>query len=348
VALETLKEAGLRPRWDLEPHSAHPLEDSTPTRDDLGIQTNPRSRRLHEWVKDWSGRLRDILVMTYELEGFTDRLFTHLPWSLANIVLTVGGQQMASAFSGLASVMMREMLTMVDLGALLADPVFYGIGVPRGDGKLVVVIPGLLGNDLYLQPLRRWLGCVGYSPVRSTLDFNAGCMQRLRGQIHQQIMRRMEVDPRPIALIGHSRGGVMAWALASQLQENVSHLVLLGSPVASFRASVASGNPYAPAGAVGRILMRISEQLREILDPDCNYPNCGCALVNDVMGHLSARTAILSIHGSEDLVVEETAQSISDGQNVLVNASHVGLVYNAQVYRALGDFLARRATSQAC
>ena len=254
---------------------------------------------------------------------------------------------MTNAFSGLSSVMIREMLTMVDLGALLADPVFYGIGVPRGDGKLVVVIPGLLGNDLYLQPLRRWLGCVGYSPVRSTLAFNAGCMQRLREQIHQEIMRRMEVDPRPIALIGHSRGGVMAWALASQLQENVSHLVLLGSPVASFRASVASGNPYAPAGIVARMLMRISEGLREILDPDCNYPNCGCALVNDVMNHLSARTAVLSIHGSEDLVVGEAAQSTSDGQNVLVNASHVGLVYNAQVYRALGRFLASRTTEQA-
>jgi triacylglycerol lipase len=255
---------------------------------------------------------------------------------------------MANAFSELSSVMMREMLTMVDLGALLADPVFYGIGVPRGDGMPVVVIPGLFGNDLYLQPLRRWLGCVGYSPVCSTLEFNAGCMQRLREQIHQQIMRRMEGNPRPIALIGHSRGGVIAWALASQLQENVSHLVLLGSPVASFRASVASGNPYAPAGTVGRMLMRISEELREILDPDCNYPNCGCALVNDVRSHLNARTAILSIHGSDDLVVRETAQSISDGQNVLVKASHVGLVYNAQVYRALGRFLARRATSQAC
>jgi triacylglycerol lipase len=247
---------------------------------------------------------------------------------------------MTNAFSGLSSVMMREMLTMVDLGTLLADPVFYGAGVPRGDGKLVVAIPGLLGNDLYLEPLRRWLGCNGYSPVRSTLVFNAGCMQRLREQIHREIVRRLEVDPRPVALIGHSRGGVLAWALASQFQEKVSHLVLLGSPVASFRTSVASGNPFAPAGTVGRLLMRISEGLREVLDPDCNYPDCGCALVNDVVSDLNPRTAILSIRGSQDLVVRERAQAISGGQNVLVNASHVGLVYNAQVYRALGRFLA--------
>jgi L-amino acid N-acyltransferase YncA len=28
---------------------------------------------LHEWVQDRSGRLRDILVITYELDGFTDQ-----------------------------------------------------------------------------------------------------------------------------------------------------------------------------------------------------------------------------------------------------------------------------------
>lgn len=28
---------------------------------------------LHEWVQDRAGRLRDILVLTYELEGFTDQ-----------------------------------------------------------------------------------------------------------------------------------------------------------------------------------------------------------------------------------------------------------------------------------
>jgi pimeloyl-ACP methyl ester carboxylesterase len=250
---------------------------------------------------------------------------------------------MVNAVGELSSVMIREMLTMADLGALLVDPVFYGVGVPRGDGRPVVVIPGLLGNDLYLQPLRQWLGCVGYSPVRSTVAFNAGCLQRLREQIAEEIASRTKKDPARIALIGHSRGGVLAWALASQMQEKVSHLVLLGSPVATFRASVASGNPYAPAGTVGRMLMRISEQLRELLDPDCEYPTCGCAMVRDFASPLSARTAVLSIHGSEDLVVRETAQSVDHGQSVRLHASHVGLVYSAQVYRTLGSFLARSA-----
>jgi len=42
-----------------------------------------------------------------------------------------------------------------ELAALHASPVFWGRGVPRGDGRLVVAVPGLFGNDVYLRPLRR-------------------------------------------------------------------------------------------------------------------------------------------------------------------------------------------------
>jgi pimeloyl-ACP methyl ester carboxylesterase len=248
---------------------------------------------------------------------------------------------MANALNGMSSMMIREMLTMVDVGALLSDPCFYGYGVPRGDGRLVAVLPGLLGNDVYLQLLRQWLRNVGYSPVRSTLDFNAGCLQRLREQVYGEIVRRLNGSDKRIALIGHSRGGVMAWAIASRLQEKVSHVVLLGSPIATFRMSVASGDPGAPAGPIGRMMMRISDELRQLLDPDCSYPNCGCPLVGDVMKPLSPSTLVLSIHGRQDLLVGQLAQTTNDGENMYVNASHVGLVYNSDVYRAIGRFLTR-------
>jgi hypothetical protein len=74
-----------------------------------------------------------------------------------------------------------------ELGKLLIDPVFYGAEVARGDGRLVVVIPGLFGGDLYLEPLRVWLRRIGYTPIRSSLNVNAGCPMRLRDQIQRQI-----------------------------------------------------------------------------------------------------------------------------------------------------------------
>ena len=41
--------------------------------------------------------------------------------------------------------MIREI---AQFGRFLVDPVFHGTGVPRGDGRPVVVIPGLFGGDL--------------------------------------------------------------------------------------------------------------------------------------------------------------------------------------------------------
>ena len=41
----------------------------------------------------------------------------------------------------------REGLAGLDWLALRASPVFYGCGVPRGDGSAAVLVPGFLGTD---------------------------------------------------------------------------------------------------------------------------------------------------------------------------------------------------------
>ena len=75
--------------------------------------------------------------------------------------------------------MLDEAAALREYWALRLDPVYRGRGVPRGDGKPVLVLPGLFGNDFYLTPIRAWLGRIGYTPRVSTLAINAGCPERL-------------------------------------------------------------------------------------------------------------------------------------------------------------------------
>jgi len=49
--------------------------------------------------------------------------------------------------------MLPEALFGVEILLLRATPAYYGLGVPRGDGSGVVVIPGFLGSDLYLMEM---------------------------------------------------------------------------------------------------------------------------------------------------------------------------------------------------
>src|SRR5207302_6989900 len=71
--------------------------------------------------------------------------------------------------------MWQEALFGVEVLLLHATPVYYGLGVPRGDGSGVVVIPGFLGTDLYLMELHAWLKRIGYQPFFSGIGLNAEC-----------------------------------------------------------------------------------------------------------------------------------------------------------------------------
>jgi triacylglycerol lipase len=250
--------------------------------------------------------------------------------------------KMSKPNDGVMEVMMRELELWVDVGALLIDPVFYGLRVPRGDGKLVVVIPGFMGNDFYLLPMLNWLSRIGYTAVPSSLNISAGCMQRSCDEVRAQIERHSRSGQRSVALIGHSRGGAVAWALATQMPERVSHLVLLGAGFPGLQRSVEDGTRDIGLGELTRMLMRANKLSRRMLDPNCGFPSCQCAFTNYAERPLGQATELISIYGSNDLVIPEGAK-MDEGEIVHVPTTHVGLAFHPEVYRILGRFLARKS-----
>jgi triacylglycerol lipase len=230
-----------------------------------------------------------------------------------------------------------EPLALAEFVQLLADPIYYGFGVPRGDGRPVVVLPGLFGNDWYLQPLHLWLARIGYRPVRSSLAVNAGCPERLSRRVERQTDMRLQTQSGPVVLIGHSRGGVLARAIAARLGNEVSHLILLGSPVGAIEKSpswrTANRNPANSSVA------EASNRARSLLDPDCNVPYCGCPFPVDLRSLLSQQTKVVSIYSSNDPVVPAWSCPVPGAHNIEVSGTHTGLVYNSTVYRELADVL---------
>ena len=227
-----------------------------------------------------------------------------------------------------------------ELAALYRDPVFYGRGVPRGNHRLVVVVPGLFGSDVYLQPLRSWLARIGYTPVRSGLSVNVGCPDRLRTQVETTMRRQRQVTNDAIALIGHSRGGMLCWAIASRLQQRASHLVLLGSPAPAVVKMFGLGDVFAPSTVARSSVAAAGTRALKLLDPDCTVPACGCPYVDDLRRHLSAVTRVLSVYSRDDQIVRPAACHVDGAENVEVGGTHSGLAFNRAVYPHLARFLA--------
>ena len=232
----------------------------------------------------------------------------------------------------------REPLALQEFALLMADPVFYGVGVPRGDGRPALVLPGLFANDFYLQPMHSWLGRIGYRPVPSTFWLNAGCPERLTRQAQEALERRLSRTEEPAVVIGHSRGGILAKAIATRLGDRASHLVVLGSPVGGmmrFRWDNVGSAPNGPSRRLGEA----SSRIRNLLDPDCDAPDCGCAFFPDLRAPLNSRTKVVSIYSRDDPIVPDWTCRIPSAENIEVRGTHSGLAFNGAVYRALAEQL---------
>jgi len=235
-----------------------------------------------------------------------------------------------------------ELAAAAEWQRLRADPVYRGIGVPRGDRRRVAVLPGLFGNDFYLGPMRRWLGLIGYRSVASGLAINAGCSERLSREIEARLERIYRREKGPIALIGHSRGGILARAIAARWGGRVSHLVLLGSPVGGLlRLPDAAFRSQDGATHANSRVVEVAKRARRFLDPDCAFPACGCAFTTDLRRTLAPATLVLSIRSADDAIVAPESCVVADGRNLEVRGTHTGLVFNPDVYRLLAEHLAR-------
>jgi triacylglycerol lipase len=230
--------------------------------------------------------------------------------------------------------------------ALQMDPVYHGHGLPRGDGRLVLVLPGLFGNDFYLHPLREWLRRIGYQPALSTLAINAGCPDRLTRRVEESFARRLRNHAGEVAIIGHSRGGMLGKALASRLGDRCTRFVALGSPVGTMMRFRRDGLARMAAGRTQGETMTassVSDAGRRAMrwfDPDCTSPHCGCGYFDDLLAPLPRATRPYAIYSRDDPVVSPRACPIEGAVNIEVEGSHSGLVVNRAVYRHLAAALA--------
>jgi triacylglycerol lipase len=229
----------------------------------------------------------------------------------------------------------RETRSAFELSRLLADPVFLGCGVARGDGRPVILVPGFGGGDYTLLVLATWLRRIGYEPYTAGFVTNTGCSDRGVDRVERRIELLHRRHGRRVALIGHSRGGHYVRAVSHRRPELVSHGISIG---AGLRQIFAASYPIlAVAGAARRVVLR-SGRARS---PLCLTEACDCAFASDFVGAFPAdRVRLTSIYSKGDGVVRWQSALVPYGTCVEVTGSHVGLVFNRKTYRAIATALA--------
>ena len=233
--------------------------------------------------------------------------------------------------------MWQEALFGVEILLLRATPGYYGLGVPRGDGSAVVVIPGFLGTDLYLMEMYAWLRRIGYSSYFSGIGLNAECPNLLiQRRLNETIDRARAETGRKIHLVGHSLGGIIARAAASQRPNDVASVITLGSP---FRGTVVHSRVLRAAEIVRK---QILHNHGPGVLPDCYTGRCTCNFLDSLRRDLPSSVAETAIYTRTDGVVD-WQYCITDDPAVdrEVPGTHIGLAFNPAAYDIIAERLAR-------
>jgi triacylglycerol lipase len=232
---------------------------------------------------------------------------------------------------------LAETRATLELARLLVDPVYLrGSGLPRGDGRPVVLIPGFFAGDRTLAIMAAWLRRLGYAPHTCGFITNVDCSDRSTQRVERHVDALYERHGRRVALIGHSRGGHFARAMGARAPDRVSHAMSLGADLSGL---VGVSAPTLAAVAAVRRGLEVTRRARAEL---CFTAHCTCSFAQDYTRTFpSERVRLTSVYSKQDGVVRWQSCIVPEADCIEVTGSHVGLAFNRKAYRAIAQALAK-------
>src|SRR3954463_8365068 len=246
--------------------------------------------------------------------------------------MTGAAEQQHSAWWGRH---VHELRWQAELARLTVDPVFHGLGVPRGDGRPVLLIPGFLAGDSSLSVMASWLDRIGYRAHSSGIVLNVDCSDRALKRLEARVERYAERADAKVALIGHSRGGHFAKALAHRRPDLVCAVVSMG---AGLDDPFDISRPTHGALALVRAVHARTTDRRA--RHGCLTAACGCDFRTHFAAPFPEEIPLPSIYSRGDGVGRWRACTVPYAHNVEVTGSHIGLAFNRKAYRAVAEALA--------
>jgi triacylglycerol lipase len=227
---------------------------------------------------------------------------------------------------------------LLQLSALLRDPVYHGRHVPKGQRQPVLLIPGFLAGDWTLTVMAGWLNRLGYRTYFSGIDWNVDCPNKTGERLRWRLEHIAEESSGALTVIGHSLGGLLARFLGANFPEHVRHVVALGSPL-----DLNSPNSVNP---LVRSTFQFLSPLRRLRGPtyrECGSVQCACRFAKTVFSTLPPTVTFTSIYSKSDEIVDWRASVDPQGVNIEVPGRHLGLIVNRKVYQALAQQLSSTA-----
>jgi pimeloyl-ACP methyl ester carboxylesterase len=199
----------------------------------------------------------------------------------------------------------------------------------------VILVPGFLSGDISLTLLARHLRRHGQRTFASRIGANLGCTDDMVERLVRRVQEVAGAEGRKVALVGHSRGGMIVKLAAQRRPDLVAAIVVLSAPVTQ-TLSVA---PHVRKQL--EVLFRLEARgLRRLISADCVIGACGARIAAELDEPFPAGIPYTSVYSEADAIIDWHTCLDPAAELVEVRASHTGMASDRQVLRIVADRLA--------
>ncbi len=193
---------------------------------------------------------------------------------------------------------------------------------PRGNGQMIIVVPGFATDDSSTFILRKYLNAVGYKAVGWGLGKNNGDVERILIDFKQAVQNETKRTNSPLILVGWSLGGYIAREIAREIPGMVSKVISFGSPVIGGPKYTAAARQFKKMG------VDLDELEKEIQAREA----------------IPIEVPVTAIYSRSDGIVAWQACIDYNNPRVVhheVNSTHIGLGFSPDVFKIIASSLAK-------
>jgi triacylglycerol lipase len=224
----------------------------------------------------------------------------------------------------------RETRTPRELAALLRSELFRLPDPGLGGGRPVLLVPGFLAGDGSLGVMTGWLRRSGFYARRTGIRMNVNCSAEALMSMEARLEAIVRATGRPAAIVGQSRGGTLARALAVRRPELVDTVVALGAP--QLQPLAIHPLVLLQVGAVGALG---TLGVRGLFSRSCWDGECCEDFRASFERPFPEGIRYVSIYSRSDGIVDWRACLDPAAEHVEIEASHIGMAVSVEAYRSV-------------
>jgi pimeloyl-ACP methyl ester carboxylesterase len=213
----------------------------------------------------------------------------------------------------------------------------FGRAVPQpapSNRVPVILVPGFISGDTSLAMMARELRRNGHRTFRSGIGGNLGCTEDMVVRLIARMEDVARRERRRIALVGHSRGGMIVKLAAQRRPDLVEGIVVLSAPV--------TGTLRVAAHVRKQLewLFRLNRRgLSRVIGEDCVTGQCGARIAAELDAPFPANVAYTSVYSRTDGIIDWRTCLDGDAELVEVSSSHTGMGTDPVVVRVVAERL---------